>query len=204
MIILTLHAYGRSPEEAIADVMRWMYRRGLVQVRGGNASIVDRKSRRVYISPTGVPRDLMDPSNIAILELDSGRVLRGEPSGEWRMHLEVYKKRDYEVAAVHAHPKHLLLVDRLGYELDLSLLTEARIYTRCITRVPPLPPVSPELAREVGRVLGETECNVIILVGHGVLVTSDKSIYHALDLLEAIEDTAYMTLKAVEHRKGPS
>ncbi len=186
--------YGRSPEQAISDVMGWMYRRGLVQVRGGNASIVDRSRNIMYLSPTGVPRPLISPEDIAVLDLETGKVVRGQPSGEWRMHLAVYRTRNYEVAAVHAHPKHILLADKLGVDIDIEILTEAKIYTKCIARVPPLPPVSPELAQAVEDVLNSTDCNVIILEGHGILVTSDKSIYHALDLLEAIEDAAYMSI----------
>ena len=191
---MTLSFYGRSPEEAVVDVMKSLYQRGLVQVRGGNASVVDRDQMIVYMSPTGVPRLLLEPKDIAILEYPSGRIIRGSPTSEWRMHLAVYEADPNAVAVVHAHPKNLLALTYRGEPLQLDLLSEAKLRATCVSRIPFIQPGSQELAEAVGNAVRSTGCNVIVLEGHGLLVYSSDSPYHALDLLEAIEDLAYIQL----------
>ncbi|MCE4625961.1 MAG: class II aldolase/adducin family protein [Desulfurococcales archaeon] len=186
------HAYGRSPEEAISDVMKWMYQRGIVQVRGGNASIVDRENGIVYMSPTGLPRPLLKAEHIAVLDLQ-GAVIKGRPTSEWRMHLYLYRHQPHALAAVHAHPKALLTLTYRGQSLDPSLLSEAGIQVTCIGHVPYIRPGTEELALAVAREAARG-CNVIVLERHGALVWSPHTIYHALDLLEAIEDLAWITL----------
>ncbi len=185
-----------DPRRDIAEVMELLYRRGIVQVRGGNASIVDREEGLVYMSPSGVPRNLLSPEDIAVVDLETGRVLEGKPTSEWRMHLAVYKTVEEAKAIVHAHPRSLLASMKLGLEIDPSAMTEVSLQTRCIAGVPYQPPGTPELAREVSGVLARTRCNVLILENHGVLVWSPYTIYHALDLAEAIEDLAWITIHA--------
>jgi len=179
--------------ESIANVMRWMYSRGIVQVRGGNASIVLPGRREMLISPTGIPRPLVGPGMIARMTLE-GEVLEGRPSSEWRMHAEIYKRQPRAVAVVHAHPRSLLALTYRGLWIDPGLLSEAGIQVTCIGRAPYIRPGTLELAQAVA---GEAArgCNVIIMERHGAAVWSDRSIYHALDLLEAIEDLAWITLQ---------
>ena len=177
----------------VVDVMRLLYRRGLVQVRGGNASVVDRSSGLVYMSPTGVPRHLISVGDVSVVSLD-GRVLRGSPTSEWRMHLAVYTSNPSSVAVVHAHPPSLLALHYRGCLPDPEYLTEVKLNAECIRLVPYRPPGSVELALEVGRVIRESGCNALILERHGALVFSSKSIYHALDLLEALEDLSRIML----------
>ncbi|MEB3861374.1 MAG: class II aldolase/adducin family protein [Desulfurococcales archaeon] len=177
-----------DPREDLAAVMRLLYSRGLVQVRGGNASIVDRGRGLVYITPTGVPRHLVSPSDIAVITLE-GEVVEGRPSSEWRMHVAIYKEVGEAAAVVHAHPPHAIAAGELG-GLDTSLTTEAGYNISCITLVPPLPPGTWGLAESVARGMARSGCNVAIMRRHGVVAYSAKTVYHALDAVEAVEDLA--------------
>ncbi|MEB3844262.1 MAG: class II aldolase/adducin family protein [Desulfurococcales archaeon] len=199
-----VHAYGRTFKQAIVDVMRSMYQRGLVQVRGGNASIIDRRTGRVYISPSGVPRMLLGEEDVAVLAYPDGTVLEGTPSSEWRMHLKVYMADPNAVAVVHAHPKNLLSLLYRGGRLDLHLLSEAALRASCSepARVPFITPGTEELARAVYEAVVESGCNIVILERHGALVYSRESVYHALDLLEALEDLAYIQLNISDGSTG--
>lgn len=188
-----------DPRRDIAEVMRLLYQRGIVQVRGGNASIIDRGRGLVYMSPTGVPRNLLAPGDVAILKLD-GTVVVGRPTSEWRMHLAVYEADPMARAVVHAHPPALLALTYKGRLPDPELLTEVKLNAKCITMAPYAEPGSRELAETVRRVIVETGCNVVVLERHGVLVYSDKTIYHALDLLEAVEDLS----RIAHYLDGPS
>ncbi|MCE4628281.1 MAG: class II aldolase/adducin family protein [Desulfurococcales archaeon] len=179
-------------EEDVARVMRWMYQRGLVQVRGGNASILDRARGEIVISPSGIPRPLVGPELVARI-LPDGTPVRGRPSSEWRMHAAIYRKQPRAVAVVHAHPRSVLALTLRGGHIDPGLMSEAGLQISCVGRVPYIRPGTWALAEAVAdeAVRG---CNAIIMERHGVAVWSEHSIYHALDILEALEDLAWISL----------
>ena len=188
-----------DPKRDIVEVMKLLYERGIVQVRGGNASIYDKSSGLVYMSPSGVPRNLLTMEDVAVMTV-GGAVLKGNPTSEWRMHLAVYEADPEARAIVHAHPPALLALTYKGGVPDPELLTEVKLNAKCIAEAPYAPPGSPELAKVVKETIMGTGCNVIILQRHGALVYSDKTIYHALDLLEAVEDLS----KIIHYLGGPS
>ena len=188
-----------DPKRDIVEVMKLLYERGIVQVRGGNASIYDKSSGIVYMSPSGVPRNLLTMEDVAVMTV-GGAVLKGNPTSEWRMHLAVYEADPEARAVVHAHPPALLALTYKGGVPDPELLTEVKLNAKCIAEAPYAPPGSPELAKVVKETVMGTGCNVIILQRHGALVYSDKTIYHALDLLEAVEDLS----KIIHYLGGPS
>ncbi|NOZ30714.1 MAG: class II aldolase/adducin family protein [Crenarchaeota archaeon] len=179
--------------------MKLLYERGIVQVRGGNASIYDKSSGLVYMSPSGVPRNLLTTEDVAVMTI-GGAVLKGTPTSEWRMHLAVYEADPNAKAIVHAHPPALLALTYKGGVPDPELLTEVKLNAKCIAEAPYAPPGSQELANVVKETIMRTGCNVIILQRHGALVYSHKTIYHALDLLEAVEDLS----KIIHYLGGPS
>ncbi|MCE4629516.1 MAG: class II aldolase/adducin family protein [Desulfurococcales archaeon] len=188
-----------DPKRDIVEVMKLLYERGIVQVRGGNASIYDKSSGLVYMSPSGVPRNLLTMEDVAVMTV-GGAVLKGNPTSEWRMHLAIYEADPEARAVVHAHPPALLALTYKGGVPDPELLSEVKLNAKCIAEAPYAPPGSPELAKVVKETIMGTGCNVIILQRHGALVYSDKTIYHALDLLEAVEDLS----KIIHYLGGPS
>lgn len=165
-----------------------------MQVRGGNASIYDPKEELVYISPTGIPRHRIGPEDVAVISLKDGiKVVKGVPSSEWRMHIEVYRRIRGARAIVHAHSPYTIALNLLGVEPDPSITTEAADRIRCVSFVGKLKPGTEELATSVGRAL-EAGCPVAILEGHGVVAYSELGIYHALEIIEALEDLSMIQL----------
>ena len=173
--------------------MRLLYHRRLVQVRGGNASIIDRDKGIMYISASGLPRHLTKPEDTAVIRMD-GTVIRGNPSSEWRLHAAIYQSIPEAKAIVHAHPLHTITVGELGLELKPEILSEAMYGIGCVTTVDYIKPGTWELAREVAGKLASSGCHAAIMKRHGAVVYSDKSIYHALDSMEALEDLSRITL----------
>lgn len=184
---------------AVAEAIRLLYSRGLVQVKGGNVSAFDRQAGLVYITPTGVPRHLVKPDDIAVVSLD-GKVVVGNPSSELMMHLEIYKGVSDAVAVVHAHPVSVLALYESGGRLDLSLTTEARIRTNCVEEVPPLQPGSEELARATAAAL--SRCRAAVLRGHGITAYSSKDVFEALDAVEALSDLAMVQLYSAAGKRA--
>lgn len=181
-----------SPEAArgrLADALRLLYMRGLVQVKGGNASIVDRDRGLIYITPSGTPKHTVKPEDIAVVDLD-GNTISGYPSSEHLLHSHIYKAIREAKAIVHAHPPHVLALVEAGINIDTSLLAEAHHKIKCLAKIPPIKPGTLELAESTARKMRETGCNIAILERHGVVAYSASDIYDALDTIEALEDLA--------------
>ncbi len=180
-------------EDDLVNVMKWMYHRGLTHVRGGNASIIDRSRGIVYITPTGKPRPLIEREDIALITL-KGDIIRGEPSSEWRMHVAIYEAIRDAKAIVHGHPRNAVLLAEAGVDVETRLLSEAKHTMGCITIAPYREPGTWELAEAVALSLKETGCKAAIMRRHGAVAYSTQTIYHALDMLEALEDLSYINI----------
>ena len=177
----------------VADVIRLLYSRGLTQLRGGNASAIDRQAGLVYITPTGVPRHLIKEDDVAVVSLD-GNVVVGTPSSESRLHLAIYRSIPDAAAVVHVHPYQVLALYEGGASLDLGLSPEASFRVSCVAEVPPLQPGTQELADAAAEVLKKGGCNAAVLRRHGIVVYSKVGLYDAVDAVEALSDLASMQL----------
>ncbi|MBI2362709.1 MAG: class II aldolase/adducin family protein, partial [Elusimicrobia bacterium] len=96
-------ALGRQ----VIETCRELERRGLNQGTAGNISIrLSERKEGFLITPTALSYDLMQPEDIAHLTLDGGRAGRREPSSEWRIHLDVMRRRPEVGAVIHTHSGH--------------------------------------------------------------------------------------------------
>lgn len=193
---------GLRAREALVDVMRLLYERGLVGVRGGNASalvVLPDGTRFVYVTPSGAVKPRLRPEDIAVVGVD-GYVYEGRPSVEYRLHLEVYNSVEGVRAVVHSHNPATVLISYRGLSLDTGILgVEAKYYLgECVSNVGAYEPGSVELARAAAGAL--KKCPVAVLEGHGAVAVGYNSdpveaLYEALDRLEALEDIAVATLQ---------
>ncbi len=181
----------REAAEAVVDVLKRLYERGLVQVRGGNVSYLA-PDGLIYITPTGTPRHKLTWRDAAVMTLD-GKVVAGRPSSEWRMHIEIYKRLDEVNSVVHAHPRSVLAAAEAGIPLNPDIFTEARYSIGCISWVERIEPGTQELADSVASTLHSTGCRAAVLKGHGAVTVANDP-YRALDAMEALEDLAWITL----------
>lgn len=88
--------------EGICDVCARLHARNLLAAGDGNVS-VRLESGRVAITPSGVGKARLKPSDMAYLTMD-GTVLSGRPSTERLMHLAIYRACPEARSVVHAHP----------------------------------------------------------------------------------------------------
>lgn len=91
-----------SPAQKIIEICRRLHQRNMLSAADGNISyrISDQE---ILITPSGIAKGFMDESEMAVINLD-GKVLKGNPSGERLMHLEIYRQCQKAKAVVHAHP----------------------------------------------------------------------------------------------------
>lgn len=81
-----------------------LVRSGLVLMKWGNASAIDRGAGLVVIKPSGVSYDIMRPKHMVVVDLD-GNVVEGDykPSVDTPTHLELYKAWAEVGGVVHTH-----------------------------------------------------------------------------------------------------
>ncbi len=189
---------GFRVREELTWVMRVLFEKGLINLRGGNASAKLCISGYcfIYITPSGLPKNRLRPDDIAVVDME-GVVHEGVPSTELPLHLEIYRRYRWASAVVHAHTLMTLTASRHGL-LDPGLLGyEAKYYLGdCIGRVPPLKPGSSELARAVAAEAGK--CRVVVLEGHGAVAVGEgppiDALHEALDRLIVLEDAARVSI----------
>ncbi len=81
-----------------------LVRRGLVLYTFGNASGISRTDGLVAIKPSGVPYEVMKPSDIVVVDME-GKVVDGtmKPSSDLHTHLLLYKEFPTIGGVVHTH-----------------------------------------------------------------------------------------------------
>lgn len=91
--------------QAMIDHMRYMNALGINQGTSGNLSI--RQKDVMFITPSGVPYDDMEPDHIAVMPLNGEYgVWMGDyrPSTEWRFHYDILQQKPDVQSVVHLHP----------------------------------------------------------------------------------------------------
>ncbi|MET1128347.1 MAG: class II aldolase/adducin family protein [Thermoproteota archaeon] len=192
---------GYRLRRALIIAMRMLHDRGLVNLRGGNASallLLEDGSAFIYITPAGKPKAMLEPEDVSVLDID-GHVYSGKPSSEYRMHLAIYRKRRDVRAVVHAHNPLAVLAAKLKLDLGANMLgVEQRYYIgSCIPHVPYAEPGTEDIAEAAAEAL--SSCNVALLEDHGAVALGTspdpvEAVYEAVDRLEVLEDVARAAL----------
>ena len=92
-----------SLREILIHTARRLNSSGLTHGNSGNVSA--RVDGGLLVTPTGMPYETLQPSDLVLLRLD-GTPLPGQrrPTSEWRIHADIYAARPEAQAVVHAHP----------------------------------------------------------------------------------------------------
>ncbi|MCF2165082.1 MULTISPECIES: class II aldolase/adducin family protein [Halobacterium] len=150
--------------------------------RTGNLSVRD--GDRFAATPTGVPYDGFDASDVPVVTLD-GDVVAGEmtPTSEVPMHTGIYQRLDAG-AIVHTHSPWASTLAVLGDELPPIHY----MITAVGRRVPVAeyaPYGSDDLAELVVTEMADANSDACILAHHGLVVVGD-------DLADAVENTIHV------------
>lgn len=165
-------------------VCRRAYERGLVSGTSGNASA--RLGRKVILTPTGSSLGDLKAGDLVTADL-SGKIRGGKsPTGEFEMHLAIYRARGDISAILHSHPPHAALFALRGEQIPL-ITPELQFRIGSVAMVEFAQPGSKELAQRVAEKLHRG--SAALLERHG-LVTLGKTPAEALYVAEAIEDAA--------------
>lgn len=177
----------------IADLGASIFARGLTPGRTGNLSC--RIEDEIVVTPTGVSLGSLDPSQLAIIDLE-GRPIRGaRPSKEAVMHAALYRARPTAQGVVHLHSTHAVAVSCLADIDERSALPPLTAYFAMrvgqLPLVPYFAPGDPALSIAVEEMAHEH--HAMLLANHGSIVVADD-LLSAADAAEEIEETARLWL----------
>jgi len=150
---------------------------------------------RVLITPSGMAKAYMRSEEMALMRLD-GHVLKGKPSSEKLMHLEVYRQCPQAKAVVHAHPPTAIAWSIAQPDLAFlpsHALSEVILSCGDIPFVPFARPGTQAMGDHLSNYL--PQYRALILSRHGAL-TWGESLEEAWRGMERIEHSAEILWKA--------
>lgn len=178
---------------------------GLCKHRSGNFSALDCESGLIVITPTGVDREWLSPSDLVVIDLD-GHIVENlsclKPTSEAMMHRAVYGNRPDARAIVHTHSLYATTfavlnrpIPALVYELSTLGLTKARIPVAPYGR-----PGTSQLAKNVSAACKEAQC--LLLERHGVVTFDTQDISEAYLKASYVEEVAHLYYNALSISDG--
>ena len=193
--------------ETISEIFCEAYKRNWITARDGNCSIRWQDRDHVYITPSGVRKQTLQPEQFKKLDLQGNPLKYTDisqnlkPSGELPMHQQLQRKIVGEVRVVlHLHPTYSIAAMHRGIQLNelVESFPELSRYTQVGPNVPLIPPVTKQLADHCVKHLGlhssgTLDYNVIGMVGHGV-VAVDTSPWRAMEHIERLEHICKIVL----------
>ncbi len=190
---MSLNSEDSELKAQIIHCMKSLHQRGLMTGIGGNASARHMNSEEVWITPSGLYKPELKPSDLVKMDLE-GKTLEGilKPSMEWYFHTAIYRRRADVNAVLHTHSPYttgLALADMKIRPITLEAAT-------MLADVPILPfayPGTEDLGKQVGEaILGR---RAVVLQNHGVVAVGFDLI-EALSTVEILEEVSIMTFVA--------
>lgn len=178
-------------KEEIAGAISSLYKRGLITLSEGNISV--REGEIIFITPGGLRKDRVRAEDVAEVKLN-GEVIKGKPSSEFKLHLEIYRARDDVGAIVHAHPPFATALAAAGISLEYPILAEAVTLLGPVPIVPFAFPSTEKLASLAAEFAKKRDC--LLLENHGA-VSIAGSLNLALAMMETLEHAAEVLWRAL-------
>lgn len=175
---------------------RKLLSRGLLTQTSGNLSV--RIGNHVYITPSSLEYDRIEPDDIAVLHLDgsvfscrAGRT----PSSETPLHCLAYQVRPDVSAIVHTHSGYATTLAVLGLPIPAVHYMIATLEVTEVAVAPYATYGTEQLARNV-RDSFPAPARGLLLANHG-MVAVGRSLKHAADAAESLEHLAGLYYRAL-------
>ena len=181
---------------------------GLVVLTWGNASGVDREAGVMAIKPSGVAYDRLEPADIVLVSLESGRPVGDglKPSSDTSTHLHLYRSFPAIGGIVHTHSRHAVSFAQAERELPCLGTTHADHFygTIPVTRRMRPDEIREAYEHNTGVVITErfrsggidaSAVPGVLVAGHGPFAwgsTPEKAVENAI-VLESVAEMALNT-----------
>lgn len=171
-----------AAREELLDAVLRLDAAGLNVNASGNLSV--RTGRRLLVTPSGIAPDAMTVDDLVALEDDGAPV---EPTGrtptsEWRLHVEVYRRRPDVAAIVHTHAPEATAASTTGKPIPAVHYVVARFGGPELACAPYATYGTADLAAAVADTLG-ADRSACLLANHGAIsIASELATAVALTL----------------------
>ena len=175
---------------------------GLTSSVSGNHSIRFKGKKWMWITPSGIPRYVLQEKDLVKVHLEANSTIshgtstrsryKSKPSIEWRMHASIYNKRSNVNAVVHTHSPYTVAIAISVNEFQ-HIIEESKIVVGNPVIISNKPSGSPDLANAVSNAFvgekDEEQVRAVIIRNHGV-VSIGNNIYEARAVIESLEEWA--------------
>lgn len=170
----------------MVEVMRAMDARGLNRGTSGNVSA--RFGDGMLVTPSGVPPERLTPEAIVFVGADDS-IPAGQlkPSSEWRMHMQILRRRPDVGGVVHCHSRHATILACAGKPIPAVHYMVGVSGGASVPVAPYATFGSEDLADAVVAALDGR--NAALMANHGQIAVA-PSLGHALLIAEEIEEQA--------------
>ena len=176
-------------------------REGLCKHKSGNVSVYDPESGYFFITPSGVDREKLTPSDICVLDSELKQIEGTKPSSEALMHAACYRVRDDIRAVVHTHSPMATAFSILNKSIPATVFEMFAFPTEhaCIPVAPYALPGTRELADNVAGVIAKND--MALMERHGAIAVG-KSAEEALLAAHYTEEFAEVYYYALQINGG--
>jgi L-ribulose-5-phosphate 4-epimerase len=195
--------------EQVCAANRQLVTSGLVTLTWGNVSGIDREEGLVVIKPSGVPYEVLQPSQLVVVDLE-GKVVAGDlkPSTDTATHVALYRAFPAIGGITHTHSRYATVFAQARREIPCLGTTHADHFYGSVpvTRVLTAAEVADDYEGNTGKVIVErfqslepAAMPAVLVAGHAPFAWGK----HALDSIQnaiALEAVAEMALWTMQSR----
>lgn len=167
--------------EQIIEVGKILFWKNYTYATNGNISV--REGKNILITATGLCKGNLKPKDILQVTI-AGKVTKGEPSIELRMHVNIYNNRKDVNAVILSHPFFTNLIGIQPGALNLGALPNMEEHLKKIEFIPNIHPGSKELADAVCNAMKRVDIVVIHRYGTVTVGSDLSSARYKLERLE--------------------
>ncbi|MCG9551884.1 L-ribulose-5-phosphate 4-epimerase [Vibrio sp. Isolate31] len=200
----------KSLKEEVLEANLALPKHGLVTFTWGNVSAVDRERGVIAIKPSGVEYEVMQASDIVIVDLETGKVVEGDkkPSSDTPTHLCLYRAFNDIGGIVHTHSRHATIWSQAGIDIPAWGTTHADYFYGSIpcTRSMSSDEIQRDYEWETGEMIVKTfderqinpnQMPAVLVNAHAPFVWG-KDASTAVHNAVVLEEVAYMGLFSIQ------
>ncbi|MGF2412543.1 class II aldolase/adducin family protein [Ferruginibacter sp.] len=183
------------PRDQIALVIARIYGMGLTTTSGGNISVID-DEKNIWITPSGIDKGSLKPSDIICVTCDGKILGKHKPSSEFPFHKSIYDVRPDIKAVIHAHSPALVSFSIVRAIPNTNIIYQAKQVCGEIGYAPYALPGSQALGDTIALEF-KKGFSAVIMENHGTVV-GGSDLADAFQRFETLEFCARTQIYASE------
>ena len=179
------------PAEQIVAIMNRIYENGMTTTSGGNLSVLD-PDGDMWISPSGIDKGSLRPSDIMRVRPDGSILGPHKPSCEYPFHSSIFRMCRDVKAILHAHPPALVSFSIAGRVPDTAVFPRTKLLCGDAGFAPYDVPGSDALGKKIAAVFAQGP-RTVVLENHGVCLGGNSLLeaYLRFETLDFCARTIY-------------